>query len=302
MILLLGAGPDDPAVDSFDGYLTRRSIDHAVCRDPGRLPFAVRMDPDGRTRVRLRPPGHGTLDGDEVAVFVRDPWALVPPDGPAGPSGPDARFAADEYRAALWSLCALLPRVVNRPGPRAWPDAADLRRRLAPSSALPERWTTDGGELLDEWRRSPAAELHVEDLLTHERRIVRRTPGPGAGESDGAGEGGTEQLRALFAPSSAYVIELCVGRRSFTVLNEPGVDVTAAPYRAFVRDLAAVLRGQGLRFFAAALVADERRRLLVSRVVPVPPFSWYRDIADEVHGRLCAELGHGPAADTGESG
>ncbi|GHB07378.1 hypothetical protein ACIQRS_25525 [Streptomyces termitum] len=299
MILLLGAGPDDPAVDSFDGYLTRRSIDHAVCRDPGRLPFAVRVDPDGRTRVRLRPPGHGTLDGDEVAVFVRDPSALVPPDpsGRSGPSGPDARFAADEYRAALWSLCAFLPRVVNRPGPRAWPDAADLRRRIAPSSVLPERWTTDGGELLDDWRRSPAAELHVEDLLTRERRIVRRATDPGAGE----GEGGTGHLRALFAPSSAYVIELCVGRRSFTVLNEPGVDVTAAPYRAFVRDLAAVLRGQGLRFFAAALVADERRWPLVSRVVPVPPFSWYRDIADEVHGQLCAELGHGPRAGTGET-
>ncbi|MFD9407218.1 hypothetical protein ACFWBN_09420 [Streptomyces sp. NPDC059989] len=292
MILLLGADPDDPAVDSFDGYLARRSIAHAVCRDPGRLAFAVRMEADGRTRVRLRLPGHGTLQGDEVAVFVRNPWALVP----AGRDGPDARFAADEYRAALWSLCAFLPNVVNRPGPQAWPDDPELRRRLEPSTVLPECWTTDCRRLLDGWARRASPELHVEDLLTHERRVVTEAGALGPGSTGGPGT--TAHLRALFAPSSAYVIELCVGRRSFTVLNEPCVDVGAEPYRKLVSDLAAALHGQGIRFFAVALVADERHRLSVSRILPVPPFAWYRDISDAVHEQLCAELGHGPEAET----
>ncbi|MFI5982512.1 hypothetical protein ACIBEA_16750 [Streptomyces sp. NPDC051555] len=290
MILLLGAGADDPAVAAFDGYLTRHAVRHAVCSDLGRLAFALRVDAAGRTRARLTVPGHGTLHGDEVGVFVRDPWALAP-TGEDGATGADARFAADEYRAALWALCALLPKVVNRPGPRAWHDDRALRRCLDRSLLLPECWTSDARRLLDRWALCASPELHVEELLTHERRVVKEPAGLGFRDRDGDGD--AAHLRALFAPSSEYVIELCVGRESFTVLNEPGIDVRAESYRKVVREIADALRERGVRFFAVALVADDEHRMSVSRIVSAPPYSWYRGVADLVHEQLRAELEEG---------
>ncbi|MFD7031347.1 hypothetical protein ACFWAR_25300 [Streptomyces sp. NPDC059917] len=292
MILLLGAGADDPAVAAFDGYLTRHAVRHAVCSDLGRLAFALHVDAAGRTRAELTVPGHGTLHGDEVGVFVRSPWALAPP-GEDGPSGADARFAADEYRAALWALCALLPRVVNRPGPRAWHDDRELRRCLDRSLLLPEYWTSDTRRLLDRWALCASPELHVEELLTHERRVVREPALLGSGDTGTAAGTDSGHLRALFAPSSEYVIELCAGRRSFTVLNEPGIDVAAESYRTLVREVADALRQRGVRFFAVALVADDEHRISVSRVVSAPPYSWYRDVADAVHEELRVELADG---------
>ena len=91
-----------------------------------------------------------------------------------------------------------------------------------------------------------------------------------------------------------------MGSKSLTLLNEPGIDVDAEPYRKLVRELADALRAHGVRFFAVALVADERRRISVSSVLPVPPFSWYREFADAVHEQLCAELGHAHPAATEE--
>ncbi|MFJ7204541.1 hypothetical protein ACIQWR_13515 [Streptomyces sp. NPDC098789] len=302
MILLLGAGADDPAVAAFDGYLTRHAVRHAVCSDLGRLAFALHVDAAGRTRARLTVPGHGTLHGDEVGVFVRDPWALAP-TGEDAATGADARFAADEYRAALWALCALLPKVVNRPGPRAWHDDRELRRCLDPSLLLPECWTSDARRLLDRWALCASPELHVEELLTHERRVVKEPAGLGSRDMDmGVGvdvdvdvavESDAAHLRALFAPSGAYVIELCVGRESFTVLNEPGIDVQAESYRKVVREIAGALRERGVRFFAVALVADDEHRMSVSRIVSAPPYSWYRGVADLVHEQLRAELEEG---------
>ncbi|MET3982634.1 hypothetical protein [Streptomyces sp. PvR034] len=286
MILLLGAGADDPAVAAFDGYLTRHAVRHAVCSDLGRLAFGLHVDGAGRTRARLTVPGHGTLRGDEVGVFVRNPWTLAP-TGEDGATGADARFAADEYRAALWALCALLPTVVNRPGPRAWHDDRELLRHLDRSLPLPECWTSDTRRLLDRWALCASPELHVEELLTHERRVVREPAGLGSGDTDAA------HLRALFAPSSAYVIELCVGRRSFTVLNEPGIDVAAESYREVVRGITDALRPRGVRFFAVALVADDEHRVSVSRIVSAPPYSWYRKVADGVHEELRVELEDG---------
>ncbi|MFC8392646.1 hypothetical protein [Streptomyces sp. NPDC057238] len=286
MILLLGTDPSDPAMAAFEGYLTRHAVPHAVCFDLGRLAFGLHIDADGQTQARLQVPGHGTLHGDEVGVFVQNPWTFAP----AGEGSADARFAADEYRAALWSLCALLPKVINRPGPQAWHDDRELRRYLERSLLLPECWTTDTRRLLDRWVLCASPELHVEDLLTHERWVVKEPVDLGARKLNTS----FAHLRALFAPSSEYVIELCVGRRSFTILNEPGIDVDAEPYRRLVRDLANALREHGIRFFAIALVADEQQRISVSRILSVPPFSWYREFADAVHEQFCAELGHSP--------
>ncbi|MGV9312153.1 hypothetical protein ACWDR0_08145 [Streptomyces sp. NPDC003691] len=297
MILLLGAEPEEPGLAGFAAHLRRRAVPHAVVGDPARLGFGVGLDDRGRSTVRLHIPGHGTLPGDEVAVFVRDPWTYAqagaaesgPPDGPGGDarfaSNGDARFAAKEYHAALWTLCALLPGVVNRPGPQAWQYDPVLRAALDPAALLPEYWTTDPAALLGRWAADGTPELHVEDLLTRERRILT-DPGPPLRSGT---EPGSAHLRAVFAPSSRYAIVLYVGRRSFTVLDETGTDLGAEPHRTFLDGLADTLRRYGIRFAAAALVVRERR-LAVSRILTDPPYAWYRARAEEVHEALHAEL------------
>lgn len=282
MILLLGADPNDAAIAAFADYLTRRAIPHVVWCDPSRLGFGLDLDSRGRTRARLHVPGHGTLRDGEVSVFVRRPWAFARTEQESA----DARFAAKEYYAALWALCASLPKVINRPGPQAWPDDRETRRGLEQSVVLPEYWTNDPGRLLDRWRACASPEVHIEDLLTHDRRIVTD---PGALRSERP-NATSAHLRAVFAPSSRYVVDVCVGRRSFTVLNEPGIDADAEPHRELLRDLTDALGERGIRFFAVALVTDNQQRLSVSRVLPDPPFVWYREHADAVHERLCAEL------------
>ncbi|MFD7276009.1 hypothetical protein ACFV80_02940 [Streptomyces sp. NPDC059862] len=284
MILLLGADPHDAAIAAFAEYLTTHAIPHVVQCDLGRLGFGLDLEGSGRTRARLHVPGHGTLHGEEVAVFVRRPRAFAQTGG----NSADARFAAREYYAALWSLCASLPKVINQPGPQAWPDDCEVRRSLERSVTLPEYWTTDPGRLLERWGASASPEVHVEDLLTRECRIVTDSSDLRSGRLDPT----STHLRAVFAPSSRYVVHVCVGQRSFTVLNESGVDVDAEPHRTLLRDLADALRRRGIRFFAVALVTDDRQRLAVSRILPDPPFAWYREHADAVHERLCAELAH----------
>src|SRR5690242_13131620 len=103
MILLLGADPRDAAMAGFAEYLTSHSIPHVVCSDLGQLGFGVYLDSCGRTGIRLYVPGHGTMRDDELEVFVRYPrmFALADQDSA------DARFAANEYYAALWAVCAL---------------------------------------------------------------------------------------------------------------------------------------------------------------------------------------------------
>ncbi|MCX5382726.1 hypothetical protein [Streptomyces sp. NBC_00083] len=289
MILLVSADPGDPATAGFAAYLAGHAIPHAVCSDPCRLGFGLDVDTRGRTRARVYVPGHDPMHGDEVAVFLRDPWLFAAADE----SSEEGRFAANEYRAALWTLCASLPEVINRPGPQAWPHDRELRRCLDGSALLPECWTTDPGRLLERWDACATPEMHVEDLLTQERWIAAEhgvlrsgRPNPASGH-----------LRAVFAPSSRYVVEVCVGPRTFTVLNEPDADVDAEPHRRFMRDLATALRRRGVRFFAVALVYDGRRRLAVSRILPDPPFSWYRAHSDAVHEQLCTELAHPVPAD-----
>ncbi|MGV9286736.1 hypothetical protein [Streptomyces sp. NPDC003719] len=281
MFLLLGADPRDAAMAGFADYLASRSIPHMVCSDLGQLGFGVYLDACGRTAVRLHVPGHGTVRGDEVAVFVRNPWmfALAKEDSA------DARFAGNEYYAALWAVCALLPKVINRPGPQAWQYDREVRRSLERSSLLPEYWTTDPGRLLDRRDACASPEVHVEDLLTHECRIIEDP-----GDLGGRLNPGASHLRAVCAPSSRYVVHVCVGQRSFTVLNEPDVDVDEERHRTLLRDLTDTLSRRGIRFFAVALVTDYQQRPMVSRILTDPPFSWYRAHADAVHEQLCAEL------------
>src|SRR5215217_5881375 len=144
LVLLIGPRHADRALLHFAYYLLSRAIPHVVCSDPTQIGLGVTVERDGSARGRLRLPGYGSVEGEEVGILVRNAWALQL----GGRTGRDDRFIAKEYHAALWTLCALLPRVINRPGRWAWSYDRESRHRLA-TSFLPEFWTTDPRTVLE---------------------------------------------------------------------------------------------------------------------------------------------------------
>src|SRR5690349_13307435 len=166
MILLLCPRADDPALLAFASYLEANAVPFEYCADLTAVRFGVSLEPGGATRVRLRLPEAGEVAGEEVGVWVRSPWAWHA----AGDDRAD-RFVATEYHAGLWTVCALLPRVLNRPGPQAWLHERELPYALPGSWFLPEHWATDAHELGAAWAGTGFAQAHVEDLLTRERGV-----------------------------------------------------------------------------------------------------------------------------------
>jgi hypothetical protein len=214
VILLLSPRPDDLALSAFSAYLRARGVAHEFCSDLTALRFGVELERDGRTHIRLSLPEAGDVPASELGVLVHSSWGWQADDT----RGED-RFVATEYHSALWTICALLPRVVNRPGRRAWLHERELRYALPASAFLAEHWTTDYGDLTERWKADGSAQAHVEDLVTAARWVVdtgRATPTHSPAPT---------QFRALFAPSSRYLIQVCVGRSAVTVLNEPAYDV-----------------------------------------------------------------------------
>lgn len=279
MILLLCPRADDPALMAFASYLEANAVPYEYCVDLTALRFGVALGPGGATRIRLRLPRAGEVAGEDVGVWVRSPWAWR-----AAGDDPADRFVATEYHAALWTVCALLPRVLNRPGQQAWLHERELPYALPGSLFLPEYWTTDAPDLGAAWARTGFAQAHVEDLLSRERGVFT-TAGQLA-----AWRPGPAQLRALFAPSSRYLLQVCVGARATTVLNEPGHPVDGPAHRTLLAAVGERLAARGISFFALALVVDDEGQPRVARIITEPPWSWYSGHAEEIHGELRALL------------
>jgi hypothetical protein len=278
VILLLSPRTDDPVLRAFASYLDAHGIAHEYCSDLATLRFGVSLDRDGATRIWLRLPRTGEVAGKDLGVVVRSPWKWQ------ATSDRTNRFVATEYYASLWTVCALLPRVVNRPGQRAWLHERELRYSMLDSVFLPEYWTTEVSDLAAEWKSNGFAQAHVEDLLSNERGVFT-TP-----EQLIGWRSGPTQLRALFAPASKYLIQVCVGSEAATVLNEPRYDVDCPAYRALLAWIVERLAVHGIYFFALAMVVGEDNQVRLARIITEPPWSWYAAYADEVHGNLYALL------------
>lgn len=280
-ILLLGPDPHDPALRAFGDFLTSRGVPHAACSDLRLIKFAYTMGRDGLTNVRLDVPGLGSFEDDEIGVLVRKAWAFA---GPVG-TGPVERFAAREYYSSWWSLCASLRHVVNRPARWAWLTEREAWHRLA-NQVLPEFWTSSPEELPGHWARAGSAEIHIEELVGFKGHVFSQRDDLAAW----AGSMQASHVRALFAPSSRYLLQACVGGSSIAVRNETQIDVGTAEHRSRMRSICQQLEVVGLEFFGVAMVAGEDGLPYVTRIVSDPPYQWYRSRAEEIHELLCARL------------
>ena len=280
-ILLLGPDLADPALSAFGEYLTNCGVPHVACSDLTRIKFAYTIGRNGYTNVRLDVPGLGSFADDEIAVLVRKAWAFP---GRAGTDSAE-RFAAREYYSSWWTLCASLPYVVNRPGRWAWLTEREAWHRLA-TSVLPEYWTSAPGELPGRWAMAGSAETHVEDLVGFTGRVFSRRDDLSAW----AASRPAPHVRAIFAPSSRYLLQICVGGVPIAVRNETDIDVCTPKHQSRMRNILQRLEVLGLEFFGVAMVAGEDGVPYVTRIVSDPPYLWYRSCAEEIHQLLCARL------------
>ena len=278
--MLIGPAATEPALVGFAGYLQSCAIPYLICSDLAHLGFGISMERDGSRQTRMHLPGFGIFSGEEVGVFVRNPSSFLQ----RGRSR-QARFIAKEYYSSLWTLCALLPRVINRPGRWAWLYDRELKYLLPDTKFLPEYWTTDFAELPNFWERSETPEMHIEDLLTFRRTICSQQDDLTSWKRRRS----AVQLRALVAPSSEYIIHICVGNWHITILNEPGYEVDSPQHLSYLSCVSEVVRQQGIRFFAVVFVVD-KGQLFLTRIQPEPPFAWYREQANDVHEQLFQEL------------
>jgi hypothetical protein len=279
-IVLVGPIDAEPALVGFAEYLGSSAIPYLICSELTDLRFGVSIEADGRAQARLHLPEFGTLTGDQVGVFIRNPSSFL-----LSGRSRDARFIAKEYHSSLWALCALLPNVINRPQRWAWLYDRELKYLMHATDSPPEQWTTDLAELRRCWELQGTAELHVEDLITFERKICSRLQDLTTWKRGRS----KVQLRALFMPSSKYIVHIGVGDWHTTVLNEADHDTGSPEHMAILKDISRIVGQQGIRFFAVVLVVNEDRLCLV-RILPEPPFAWYIKQADAVHEQLLWEL------------
>ena len=281
-VLLLGPHPTDPALVGFAGYLAGLGVPHTLCSDLTRIGFSCAIRRDGNAHIRLDIPDLGSFAGDEIAVFVRHAWAFSRRTG----TGPEARFIDSEYYSSWWTLCAALPHIVNRPGRWAWLHEREARARLA-RHLPPEYWTSTHEKLPARWDDVGSAEIHLEDLVGFARCAFAQRDELAEWQASGSPSG---HLRAIFAPSSRYLLQICVAGEALTVLNEIDVDVDSAGHRTFMRGITDQLQLIGLDFFGIAMVTDTIGRLYVTRILSDPPYSWYSRHAAAIHERLYAAL------------
>jgi hypothetical protein len=279
-IVLVGPSDTEPALVSFAEYLGSSAIPYWICSELTELRFGVSIEANGHVQARLHLPEFGTLSGDQVTVFIRNPSSFL-----VSGRGRDARFIAKEYHSSLWALCALLPSVINRPQRSAWLYDRELKHLVPALNSPPEHWTTDLADLLRSWDLQGTAEMHVEDLVTFERKVCSRRQDLATWRRGRS----KVQLRALFMPSSKYIVHIGVGDWHTTVLNEAGHDTGSPEHIAILKDISRMVSRQGIRFFAVVLVVNEDRLSLV-RILPEPPFAWYLKQADAVHEQLLWEL------------
>jgi hypothetical protein len=275
-ILLLGPR-EDGAILSFSAFLRKRDILFEHCSSVAEFSFTISIDSSGLTKSTITLPKLGTVDGQRIGVFIRSVHSL------ALLGKGCSEFRSHEQIAALWSLCATLPRVVNRPTRFGWASDEAITSAIE-EFLLQEVITTTKEDLLRRWTSSRMPEAHIENLLTYQKKIcLDKHLLKWFRFKDGVG------IRALFAPNNNYLVFLTVGERQMLLADEAGIGANAKDYQAISEQIATVTKKFGVRLYASAFLLDQSG-LKLTRILTEPPFSWYSDSATKVNEALLTLL------------
>ena len=276
-IIILGV-PHDRAIVSFRRFVGKNSVPVIDGRMMESFNFGINLNPHGNSYIKVNDLEYDLSRDLEVGIFVRNPTLIFPMM-----KSKLSKFTSREYFSSIWALCALTANVINKPGYRAWYYEQLFKTRLA-SSFLSEFKTDDPYELIKSWNRFESFELHLENQNILKRSILRKEQ---AYKLCTFSRNGC--YRAIYSPSSKYIIYLFVGKWCKLLLNEVEFDVDSESFEKFLTTISRTILTMGIRLFALVLTVDKNKVFLV-KIVLDPPFVWYADFEDDVNKKILDEF------------
>lgn len=276
-IILLGR-PKDEAISSLKNFLKRKSVPVIDGRSIKFSDFGINLNTVGIVSLKLNNEKYNISRDMGLGIFVRTPSLIIPVT-----KGRLSRFIFREYFSSIWAICGIGVNVINKPANTAWNYDQVLRRSLY-SRFLSQYKTDRPFEILNTWNKHLNFELHIEDLVSGERRIFEKNEANSLNKSFHNGS-----YRAIFSPSSNYMVFLFVGKWHKLVLNEFEFNLQVQKLEKFLERTSKLILNIGIRFFALVLTFSNKMPSVV-KVIPDPPFDWYRDFEDVINEKILNEF------------
>ncbi|MEX3617795.1 hypothetical protein [Paenibacillus glucanolyticus] len=222
---------------------------------------------------------------DDTSIFVRHPYEIL---YQVRQNDKETHFIAQEYFSSLWAVCSLFDgKVINRPNILAWQHDQQSKNQLK-SIQIQDIWFSNINDFQINWANvgDEIIEAHIEETVTWKRVIIKQ---PNSLIEKGKDIGLQSNYRAILASSAEYIIDMCIGGKYFSLLNETQYDTNCEEHISLIDKIYYNMSQIGLGFFAVifSIVKGEKK---IVRILSNPPFHLYSHIEDVVHQCLLKEL------------